>query len=50
MNEYLELLKSPGHWMFEITLMLIFDFIIGIIIWPIIKHLWQDHKKYHENE
>ena len=47
MNEYIDLLKSPGHWLFEITLMLIFDFIIGIIIWPFIKHLWKDHKKFH---
>jgi len=48
MLEYIELLKSPGHWMFEITLILIFDGLIGIIIWPMVKHLLKDHKHFHK--
>ena len=48
MSEFVELVKSPGHWMFEIMLMIIFDGVIGIMIWPFIKHLWDDHKKFHK--
>jgi uncharacterized membrane protein len=39
MNEFLELVKSPGHWMFEIMLIIIFDVIIGLLLWPKIKEI-----------
>ena len=43
MEEFIELIKSPAHWIFEILLIIIFDGIIGILIWPkireVIKHL-----------
>lgn len=38
-----ELLRSPGHWAFELFLMLIFDGVIGLILWPIVKRHWEHH-------
>lgn len=35
---FFTLLQDPAHWMFEIFLMLIFDVLIGLIIWPL---LWR---------
>lgn len=47
LGEYLNILKDPAHWLFEITLILLFDVIIGLIVWPkvtkILKHL-EEHK------
>lgn len=40
---YFELLQSWPHWMFEITLILIFDVIIGLILWPLIKRAVHRH-------
>lgn len=39
-----ELFKSAGHWEFEIFLMLLFDFVIGFLIWQkLIKpHIHRD--------
>ncbi len=37
------LLRSVGHWEFEIFLMLLFDGIIGAVLWPIVKKHWVHH-------
>lgn len=45
-----DLLKSPGHWYFELFLMFIFDVLIGLILWPRIKkHIHHDveHRDEH---
>ena len=48
MNEtFWTLLGNSAHWEFEIFLMILFDGVIGLIIWPQIKHLLKDHKQFH---
>lgn len=48
---YFELLQSGPHWLFEITLMLIFDVLIGLILWPLIKKAVRRHDRevHHTN-
>jgi hypothetical protein len=41
---FLTLLKDPAHWEFEIFLILIFDVILGILIWPRISKFLLHHK------
>jgi hypothetical protein len=48
-----ELLRDPAHWMFELFLMVVFDVIIGAILWPLIKrHIHRDIREakdhYHD--
>jgi uncharacterized membrane protein len=38
-----DLMRSPAHWMFEIFLMVVFDLIIGALLWPFIKKHWSHH-------
>ena len=46
------LLQDPAHWEFEIFLIVLFDGILGLLIWPKIKkfleHYKSDDKKFHE--
>jgi len=37
------LLHDKAHWEFEGFLMLLFDVIIGAILWPFFKKHWQHH-------
>jgi hypothetical protein len=37
------LCKSAGHWDFEIFLMILFDGIIGALLFPWIRKHWQHH-------
>lgn len=40
---YMQLLKDPAHWLFELTLVVIFDGLIGLLVWPRIRdHLHRD--------
>ena len=44
------LLRSPGHWAFEIFLMVLFDIVLGGLAWPFLKkhllhHLERDKKE-----
>jgi len=40
-----ELLKSPGHWLFEAFTDVVFGFILGGIVWPKIQaHIHRDIK------
>ncbi|KKR31910.1 MAG: hypothetical protein UT65_C0014G0009 [Parcubacteria group bacterium GW2011_GWF2_39_8b] len=38
------LFYSLPHWEFEIFLMIIFDVLIGVLIWPKIKKFTKHHK------
>lgn len=38
------LLKDPAHWEFELFLILLFDVIIGILIWPRLRKFIKHHK------
>lgn len=47
--DYGELLASPAHWMFELTLIVLFDVMLGVIIWPRVKRvvIRRHDAKYH---
>lgn len=48
MNEtFFELLKSPGHWLFELFLMALFDGLVGALLWPFLRKHWREHKDAH---
>ena len=38
------LARDPAHWLFEIMLMVIFDGLVGALLWPFIKK----HLRHHE--
>lgn len=48
METFWTLLQDPAHWEFEIFLIIIFDVIIGAIIWPFIRGGLRHHKSDHE--
>jgi len=48
METFLDLLKDPAHWYFELLLIVIFDVIIGLLIWPFIQKALIHHKSDHE--
>jgi len=48
MESFFDLLKDPAHWEFEIFLMLIFDVVIGLFIWPFVQKVHIHHKSDHE--
>lgn len=37
------LLQNAAHWEFELFLMLIFDVVLGLLIWPFVKEHWKHH-------
>ncbi|MBI1974468.1 MAG: hypothetical protein HYS51_01260 [Candidatus Zambryskibacteria bacterium] len=39
------LVRDVAHWEFEIFLIIIFDVIIGILIWPRIRKLFKHHEE-----
>lgn len=42
---FFELLRSPGHWLFELFLMAVFDGVVGFLIWPRVReHIHRDVK------
>ncbi len=46
------LLHDKAHWEFEIFLMVIFDLVLGALVWPFIKKHWNHHvahDKVHSN-
>jgi len=54
-----ELFKSPGHWEFEIFLMILFDFVFAYVIWQRlikphihrdIEHAEHDHELHEDHE
>jgi len=49
------LLRNGAHWEFELFLMLLFDGLIGALLWPFVKkhiehHLERDRKEEQEKE
>lgn len=38
------LLRDPAHWEFELFLILVFDVLIGTLIWPYLKRWFKHHK------
>lgn len=46
-DTFLNLLTSRAHWEFEILLIFIFDVLIGLLIWPWLRHLYHDHQLFH---
>lgn len=38
------LLSDPAHWQFEVFLIILFDVIIGALIWPQVKKFITHHK------
>ena len=48
METFFDLLKDPAHWEFEIFLMIVFDVVIGLVIWPFIQKALTHHKSDHE--
>ncbi len=48
METFFDLLKDPAHWEFEVFLMVVFDVVIGIFIWPFIQKALTHHKSDHE--
>lgn len=37
------LLTDKAHWEFELFLIVIFDVIVGAILWPFLKRHWSHH-------
>ena len=48
METFFDLLRDPAHWEFEIFLIIVFDVIIGVVIWPFITKALSHHKSDHE--
>jgi len=44
------LLHDAAHWEFEIFLMLLFDGLLGCIIWPFIRRHWSHHIRRDEKD
>ena len=42
------LVTDLAHWEFEIFLIILFDGVVGLLIWPYIKHFIEDHRKLHK--
>lgn len=49
---YLQLMKDPAHWAFEITTMLLIDGVLAGLAWPMIKRAVRSHDKkvHHDGE
>ena len=41
---FLTLLEDPAHWQFELFLIFLFDVLIGLLLWPIIRKFLLHHK------
>lgn len=41
---FMSLVRSPGHWAFELFLMAVVDGLIGCLLWPHIKRFGRHHK------
>lgn len=37
------LLRDKAHWQFEIFLMVVFDLVIGGLLWPSVRKHWKHH-------
>jgi hypothetical protein len=41
---FFTLIRDPAHWELELFLLLIFDGIIGLLLWPLIKRAFVHHE------
>ncbi len=44
------LLHDPAHWAFELFLMVLFDGVIGALVWPYVRTHWVHHIERDERE
>ena len=42
------LLRNGAHWQFELFLMVLFDGVIGLAVWPFVKKHWDHHVRHDE--
>ena len=45
---FFTLLRNMAHWEFEIFLMLVFDVLIGLMVWPRLKKAIHKHGQHEE--
>ena len=45
---FFTLLRNAAHWEFEIFLMLVFDVLIGLMMWPWLKKMIHEHGQHKE--
>lgn len=50
LKEYFHLLRDPAHILLELTLMLIFDVIIGLLLWPLVRSAFRAWLNKHDEE
>jgi hypothetical protein len=48
-HQYVDLLGSAPHWLLEITIMLVFDVLIGLLLWPAVKRWIARHDDEHHH-
>lgn len=41
---FFTLLFNAAHWEFEVFLMFLFDFVIGLILWPCVQRFFSHHR------
>jgi hypothetical protein len=44
------LLHNAAHWEFELFLMVLFDLVLGAVIWPLVKKHWTHHLERDKKE
>lgn len=47
-ESFWDLLMDPAHWYFELFLIVLFDVIVGLLIWPFVRRGIMHHKSDHE--
>lgn len=46
---FFQLLKDPAHWLFEVFLMILFDVLIGLLLWPaFVEWMHRHDEEYHK--
>lgn len=47
---YWELLRDPAHWLFEITLIIVFDVLLAGLLYPAFKSWLANHDRIHHGK
>lgn len=47
---YWELMSNIDHWLFELTLLALFDGLIGALAWPLVKRWIKTHDRIHHGK
>lgn len=45
MSEYLHVITDPAHVLAELTFIVVFDVIIGALLWPFVKRAVRNHDR-----